>query len=378
MAAPPKPWERQTQLAPSPAPASTPMAPSMTSETSTLVDSAPSLPTRPSSITAPASQAIATTSALAQPLASAYGQPYSAYGSSYAAPAPYSSPYSSFASPYSRFGGGYGGGYGGYGGGYGGYGGNPYNPMLPGQPGYDPNNPSLTQRMEASTSQTFQLLSSLVQTFGSFAQMLESTYMATHSSFFAMIGVADQFANLRKYLGEVLGVFSLLAWLRGLWRGERTASGLSSDFRAFLKGATGPDGRPSPRPSRKPLVIFLLAAFGLPYMMHKLINMLSKRQPLPPIPDGQNALAQGQEILDPSTLTFARSLYPFDTTDPVELPLRKNEIVAVLSKLDPVTGVEGEWWRGRTREGRTGWFPRKWVEIIKKGTDEPAEPKTTA
>ncbi|KZT50365.1 hypothetical protein CALCODRAFT_504804 [Calocera cornea HHB12733] len=375
MAAPPKPWERQSQLAAPSAPPSTAMAPSTLSETPTLVDSAPSLPTRPSSLAAP-SQAIATTSALAQPIPSAYAQPYSAYGSSYGAP--YQSPYSSFGSPYSRFGSYGGAAYGGGGyGGYGGYGANPYGALLPGQPGFDPNNPSLTQRMEASTSQTFQLLSSLVQTFGSFAQMLESTYMATHSSFFAMIGVADQFATLRKYLGEVLGVFSLLAWIRGLWRGERTASGLTRDFRAFLEGPRAPDGRPAARPSRKPLVIFLLAAFGLPYMMHKLINMLSKRQSLPPIPDGQNALA-GQDIIDPSTLTFARSLYPFDTTDPVELPLRKNEIVAVLSKLDPVTGLEGEWWRGRTRDGRTGWFPRKWVEIIKKGTDEPAGPKTTA
>jgi len=259
----------------------------------------------------------------------------------------------------------------------GGYG-NPYNPMMPGQPGFDPNNPSLTQRMEASTSQTFQLLNSLVQTFGSFAQMLESTYMATHSSFFAMIGVADQFASLRKYLGEVLGVFSLLTWLRGWWRGERTASSLTRDFRAFLEGPKGADGRPLPKPSRKPLIIFLLAAFGLPYMMHKLINILSKRQPLPLMAEGQNALTPGQEVIDPSTLTFARSLYPFDTTDPVELPLRKNEIVAVLSKLDPVTGVEGEWWRGRTRDGRTGWFPRKWVEIIKKGSDEPDTSKLTA
>lgn len=33
--------------------------------------------------------------------------------------------------------------------------------------------------------------------------MLESTFMATHSSFFAMIGVAEQFGALRNYLGQV-------------------------------------------------------------------------------------------------------------------------------------------------------------------------------
>ena len=82
------------------------------------------------------------------------------------------------------------GGYGGYGGGYGtGYG---YRPM-----GYgDPN--SVGQRMESGTQATFQLLESIVGTFGGFAQMLESTFMATHSSFYAMVVSGARFpsANL--------------------------------------------------------------------------------------------------------------------------------------------------------------------------------------
>lgn len=98
--------------------------------------------------------------------------------------------YSSYSSPYSRMGGGYGsmygGGYGGmYGGGMGmgmGMGGMYGGGM--GMPG-DPNNPqSLTQSFSQSTQATFQLIESIVGAFGGFAQMLESTYMATHSSFF--------------------------------------------------------------------------------------------------------------------------------------------------------------------------------------------------
>jgi peroxin-13 len=105
---------------------------------------------------------------------------------------PYSSPYSSYSSPYSRFGGGgmYGGGM--YGGGYG-YGGGMYgNNMYGGYgggfgPGMDPNNPnnqSLTQTWNQSTAATFQIMESIVGAFGGFAQMLESAYMTTHSSFF--------------------------------------------------------------------------------------------------------------------------------------------------------------------------------------------------
>ncbi len=97
-----------------------------------------------------------------------YGYGASAYGSS----------------PYSRFGG---GGYGGYGSGMGGmygssmYGGGMYGGGMQGDPN-DPN--TITNNFQQSTQATFQIIESIVGAFGGFAQMLESTYMATHSSFF--------------------------------------------------------------------------------------------------------------------------------------------------------------------------------------------------
>jgi peroxin-13 len=117
---------------------------------------------------------------------------------------------SSYSSPYSRFGGMGTGIYGGYGGsmyggsmyggmGYGGYGGYPGYGGIGGFGGYnglgDPN--SLSRRMEAGTqgmelsklkltTATFQIIESIVGAFGGFAQMLESTFMATHSSFFGI------------------------------------------------------------------------------------------------------------------------------------------------------------------------------------------------
>lgn len=49
----------------------------------------------------------------------------------------------------------------------------------------NPNDPnSLTSSFNQSTATTFQMLESIVGAFGGFAQMLESTYMATHSSFY--------------------------------------------------------------------------------------------------------------------------------------------------------------------------------------------------
>jgi peroxin-13 len=106
----------------------------------------------------------------------------------------YGGGYNSYSSPYSSFGSGYGsmyggmGGMGGMGSMYGGMGmgmGGMYGGGM-GMPG-DPNNPaSLTQSFSQSTAATFQLIENIVGAFGGFAQMLQSTYMATHSSFFGM------------------------------------------------------------------------------------------------------------------------------------------------------------------------------------------------
>ncbi|KAI8969437.1 Peroxin 13, N-terminal region-domain-containing protein [Trametes punicea] len=288
----------------------------------------------------------------------------------------------------------YGGmGYGGYGtyGGYGMtgmYGGMPgmgYGMPGPGAP-FDPNNPSLTQTLESTTQHTFALLHSIVQTFTGVAQMLESTFMATHSSFFAMVGVIDQFGQLRNALGSVLGLFGLVRWMRDLLtgrRGQGSAGAMRGEFRDFVNGRpVQGQGPPPPKASKKPLIIFLLAIFGVPYAMHKLVRILTERQ--------KAQMAAGQVAgplppLDPSQLTFARALYPFEASSPAELSLKENEIVAIMGKLDPATGAEvdprievegSEWWKGRTREGREGWFPKKWVQVLERRKPvENGEPK---
>lgn len=306
------------------------------------------------------------------------------------------------------------GGYGGYGG-YGAYG---MNGMYPGggaysgmgafgQPAggmpFDPTNPSVTQALESTTATTFTLLHSVVQTFAGLAQMLESTFMATHSSFFALAGVIDQFAQLRNALGSVLGLFGLVRWLRDILTGRRgngsgngNSAEMRSEFRQFLNGrpVQGPATRPSqsapPNASKKPLVFFFIAFLGIPYAMHKLVKIIADRaaqqqqeqqQLLQDHPSQQQQQQQGQQVLpplDPSQLAFARAVYPFQASTPSELSLQENEIVAVMGKLDPSTGLEvdprievgTEWWKGRTREGREGWFPRKFVEVLERKAPE--------
>lgn len=154
---------------------------------------APPIPERPASFAAAMTQnaAIPTPGVMGGMAAS----PYGAYNSAYSSP--YSSPYSRLGGGYGGYGGGmYGGGYGmgmgGMGGMYGGAGG-----MYGGAMG-DPN--SLAGRFSNGTAATFQMLEGVVTAFGGFAQMLESTYMATHSSFFGKLILLPACSHEKSYI----------------------------------------------------------------------------------------------------------------------------------------------------------------------------------
>lgn len=320
---------------------------------------------------------------------------YSAYGQNRFT-SPYSSPYGST---------GYGGGYGGYGGGYGsygaggmygmggmggmgGYGGmynRPYGAFGAGMPGQDPNNPaSLTQTWNQNTAATFQIMESIVGAFGGLAQMLESAYMTTHSSFFAMVSMAEQLGNLRQTLGQVLGIYTLLRWIRTVLAKitgrppPADATALTpANFSSFLSGgaapSTLPDGSPAPpRASKKPFIMFTLAVFGLPYLMSKLIRSMARAQEA----EEQRKLAEqgivmradGSQQIDPSKLDFCRVLYdykPAQQSGGLDLEVKKGDLVAVLSKTDPM-GQPSEWWRCRARDGKQGYLPSPYLQRIER------------
>ncbi|CCG83999.1 protein of unknown function [Taphrina deformans PYCC 5710] len=237
-------------------------------------------------------------------------------------------------------------------------------------PGYDPNNPNFSQSMQNSTQATFQFIQSIVGAFGGFAQMLESTFMATHSSFFAMVSVAEQFGNLRNGIGSVLGIFAMMRWVRTLMaklagRPLPDSEISVENFASFTAGGRADPTPSGPKMSKKPLLVFLMAAIGLPYLMSKLIRAMTARE------EEERARLQAEQgaagmngPIDPSTLEFCRALYDFIPQDvQMELALKKGDLVAILSKTDPM-GNPSQWWRGRLRDGKIGYLPSNYVELI--------------
>jgi peroxin-13 len=126
------------------------------------------------------------------------------------------------------------------------------------------------------------------------------------------------------------------------------------------------------------ILFFLLAAFGLPYLMSKMIKTLAASHEEEERRLQQQALEQQQPI-DPSKLEFCRLLYDFmpQPNTGVELEVRKGDLVAVLSKNDPA-GAPSEWWHCRARDGRQGYLPSTYLEVLKRPGQEVKRIKATA
>ena len=121
----------------------------------------------------------------------------------------------------------------------------------------------------------------------------------------------------------------------------------------------------------------MLAVFGLPYLMSKLIRSLAASQEA----EAQRQLAASpydaatgeQQPLDPSKLDFCRVLYDYSpqlqpgqaAQQGIDLEVKKGDLVAVLSKTDPI-GNASEWWRCRARNGQMGYLPSPYLETIQR------------
>lgn len=191
-----------------------------------------------------------------------------------------------------------------------------------------------------------------------------------------MVSVAEQFGNLRQTLGSVLGIFTVMRWIRtaiakitGRPLPASSKELTPANFAAF--SGKMPDGSPVAKPSKKPFIMFMLAVFGLPYLMGKLIKALARSQEEE---EKRRMAANPQafgEPLDPNKLEFCKLKYDFtpDTNmaaaPGLDLAVKKGDMVAVLSKTDPL-GNPSEWWKCRARDGRMGYLPGLYLEVIQR------------
>ncbi|SCU79577.1 LAFA_0B04082g1_1 [Lachancea sp. 'fantastica'] len=231
-----------------------------------------------------------------------------------------------------------------------------------------------------STQATFQLIESLIGAVAGFAQMLEATYMATHNSFFTMVSMAEQIATLKEMLGSFLGIFAVIKMLKKvlykitsgrlgtaprLKASGGAQSELAKEFDKFTGRDLERDKRGKRRISWKPLLIFLAAVFGFPFLLRKFVARLAEIQQRKTLQAHKNG-AGGSGGLDPRNLEFARATYDFTPENPqIEVQLQKGDLMAVMSKTDPM-GRDSEWWKVRTKKGAIGYVPSNYLELIRR------------
>ncbi|CAN3373498.1 hypothetical protein DIURU_003054 [Diutina rugosa] len=311
-----------------------------------------------------------------------YGTGATGYGSQYGMGG-YGSSYGGLGSSYGGYGSGmygsgmYGGGYNRYGsmygsGMYGGYGSGMYGSGMYGAGMGGMQGPG---GFGEGTQATFQLIEGIIGAVGGFAQMLEATYMATHSSFFTMVSLAEQFGNLKNALGSILGIYALIRFIKKIWA-KLTGSNYginASEFAKFqqkqkkLEAAAaksgGVGGAPKRRMSFKPLLLFLAASIGFPYLLSKAIQKINERQA-----QKQQMMGMGPNgaPFDPNNLQFAKALYEFNPENPqMEIELKPQELVAILSTKDPM-GNDSQWWKVRSRSGKVGYVPSNFLQVIER------------
>ena len=212
-----------------------------------------------------------------------------------------------------------------------------------------------------------------------------------------MVSMAEQLGNLRQTLGSVLGIYAMLRWMRTLLAkitgrpAPADATALTpAAFSNFIAGGKGPavlpDGTPAPaRPSRKPFIMFAIAVFGLPYLMGKLIrSMAASQEEALKKQQGQGlqvvTTASGEQIpIDPKKLEFCRALYDYNPgtqSSGMDLAVQKGDLVAVLSKSDPM-GNSSDWWRCRSRDGKIGYLPSTYLQTIQRPVQRQQQAITT-
>jgi peroxin-13 len=275
-----------------------------------------------------------------------------------------------------------------------------------------------------ATSRTFQVLENVVYAVSAVAALLESTYYATHNSFFTILGVADQLSQLGGIGGAIkdtfnhatdsaklitdvsknssngsnsgpLGLYAILAWLKRILRrllglspesGNSTISGSHtliqefSQWKSKLQSGTSSNKKAN-KLSLKPLFVFLVALIGLPVLMSKFVRYIEKEQVKRISASGNHNANQnpatGHTInqnngnnapgkVDPRSLEFARAMYDYiPEREDAQLDDWKELKLSRGDLIAILTKIDG-WSYCRARDGRIGYVPTNYLEVIKR------------
>lgn len=221
-------------------------------------------------------------------------------------------------------------------------------------------NPYGMQMVSSANQQidmTFQSIQSMVQAFSSISMMLESTYMAVHSSFRAVVDVADHFGKLKDNLFGMLSLVSMMNTIKSFYRRILYMFNMVGQDQiwsdSLAKAQSDTNGQAhmmdfAKQQSSWPMLMFLGAAVGAPWMIYKLQK-----------PQASSSRWMTQE----DDHYVGEALFDFQTNQRTEIPLRAGQKVIIAPKeLQPrIT----DWILATTDNKNAGLVPINYVKIVK-------------
>lgn len=360
----------------------------------------PNVPPRPTDMSSSAVSPYRGYGTSSYPGGSSYNSPYSSYGSSYNSPyssygryssSPYGSSYSSYRTPYSSYGGGYGSSYGGYGSSYGGYGssygggygssyGGGYGSSYGGGYGYNrfgqqpgqenPNGGVFNGALQTGYNQ-INKFGQVVESFSHFSRLLDANFDAVHGSFASVLRLMEVFGEfffvIRSFalFRFFANTFARLSGSQGMLEDSRTRKDVM-DVSDFLGGN-------KKRQRTIPFLLLLVAiSVSTPILVVRLWNALRGRRSNPEKLEGAwSETAEKEKGMVPANAEqpgpfrgLARAIFDYQGESQRDLSFRKDETIRILDR------PYEQWWLGETPDGRQGFFPSNFVELLKEAPIE--------
>jgi len=219
------------------------------------------------------------------------------------------------------------------------------------------------QLAEESSMPAFQSIESIVHAFGSVSMMLESTFHAVHSSFQAVLGVAEHFSKMKLQVSQVFSAVAAFRFIKYLYAKFLYLFGLATNnphfgesvWRSVINdpSSVALSEQDIKQPVRWPIIMYMGLVFAAPYIIWKLVGSLLPEEsgPSKSLPW---TLGVGEHFL-------AKVLYKFETDREGELGLGEGQTIRLAPKhLQP--RVRG--WLLACYEGSVGLVPANYIQIL--------------
>jgi len=210
----------------------------------------------------------------------------------------------------------------------------------------------------------FQSIESIVHAFGSVSMMLESTFHAVHSSFQAVLGVAEHFTKMKLQVSQVFSAVAAFRFIKYLYAKFLYLFGLATNNPQFgesvWKSVTGGpvsggslSEQDIKQPVRWPIIMYMGLVFSAPYIIWKLLGSL--------MPEEKDSVKSQPWTKGVGEHFLAKVLYPFQTDREGELNIQEGRTIRLAPKhLQP--RVRG--WLLGSQEGSVGLVPANYIQIL--------------